>query len=332
MDIRGTVTESDHADLQVTGQVPLAALSGYLPGVKPVAGTARGDLRIRGSLRAPDLQGTLHVAEGTLTLGSLTTLLQDVRGTAELEPGRVRVPELHGRIAGGTLQGNSEVSWRGDDWKFQCTFQADGSRAEQLLAGLYQGTGEITGLLSLSGTLASQGFGAQGFLPNLDGNLMLALRDGQLGRQTLTVRVLSLLDVTQLIDPKALALSSQGIPYRRLTADIRIEDGVAHTENLRLESPAFTLSAYGRVNLVTETVQMDIAVKPFQTMDRLVTKIPVAGWLLGGKDGSMIVALYRVTGTLSNPTVESLPLKSVGRNVFGAFRRLLDLPEALVEP
>jgi hypothetical protein len=39
-----------------------------------------------------------------------------------------------------------------------------------------------------------------------------------------------------------------------------------------------------------------------------------------------------VTGTLSNPTVESLPLQSVGRNVFGAFRRLLDLPEALSGP
>jgi hypothetical protein len=332
LDIRGTVTGSDHTDLQVTGQVPLAALSAYLPGVKPVAGTARADLRVRGSLHAPDLQGTLQFAEGTLTLGRLTTPLQDVRGTAELEPGRARARELRGRIAGGTIQGSSEVSWRGDDWKFQCTFQEDGSRAEQILAGLYQGTSEITGLLSLGGTLASQGRGAQGFFPNLDGNLKLALRDGQLGRQTLTVRILSLIDVTQLLDSKALALSSRGIPYRRLTADIRIEDGVAHTENLLLESPAFTLSAYGHVNLVTETVRMDIAVKPFQTMDKLVTRIPVVGWLLGGKDGALIAALYRVTGTLSNPTVESLPAKSVGGEVFGAFRRLLDLPEALVEP
>jgi hypothetical protein len=46
----------------------------------------------------------------------------------------------------------------------------------------------------------------------------------------------------------------------------------------------------------------------------------------------VIAAFYRVTGTLSNPSVESLPLQSVGRNVFGAFRRLLDLPEALPGP
>ena len=331
LDIRGTVTGRDRIDLQVTGQVPLAALSPYLPGVKPVAGTTRADLRVRGTLQAPELQGTLGVAGGTLTLGNLTTPFQDVQGTAALEPGRVRVQEFRGRIAGGTLQGTGEASWRGDNWTFQCAFQEDGGRAEQILAGLFQGH-EVTGLLSLGGTLASQGHGAQGFWPNLDGDIKFGLGDGQLGRQTFMVRLLSLIDVAQLLDPKALAFSSQGIPYRRLTADIRIEDGVARTENLLLESPAFTLSAHGHINLVTETVRMDIAVKPLQTVDRIVTKIPVAGWLLGGKDGAVIAAFYRVTGTLSNPTVESLPLKSVGRNVFGAFRRLLDLPEALLGP
>jgi autotransporter translocation and assembly factor TamB len=331
LDIRGTVTGKDRIDLQVTGQVPLAALSPYLPGVKPVAGTARADLRVRGTLQAPELQGTLDFAGGKLTLGNLAAPFQDVQGTAALETGRARVQAFRARIAGGTLQGTGEASWRGDDWTFQCAFQEEGARAEQLLAGLFQGH-EITGLLSLGGTLASQGQGAQGFWPNLDGGIKFALRDGQLGRQTLMVRLLSLIDVAQLLDPKALAFSSQGIPYRRLTADIQIEDGVARTENLLLEGPAFTLSAHGHINLANEVVRMDIAVKPFQTVDRLVTKIPVAGWLLGGKDGSVIAAFYRVTGTLSNPTVESLPLQSVGRNVFGAFRRLLDLPEALSGP
>jgi autotransporter translocation and assembly factor TamB len=331
LDIRGTVTGRDRIDLQVTGQVPLAALSPYLPGVKPVAGTARAALRVRGTLQAPELQGTLDIAGGKVTLGSLAAPFQDLLGTAALETGRVRLQEFRGRIAGGALQGTGEASWRGDDWTLQCTFQEDGGRAEQILAGLFQGH-EITGFLSLGGTLASQGQGAQGFWPNLDGALKLALRDGQLGRQTLMVRLLSLLDVAQLLDPKALALSSQGIPYRRLTADIQIEDGLARTENLLLEGPAFMLTAHGQINLVNEVVRMDIAVKPFQTVGRLVTKIPVAGWLLGGKDGSVIAAFYRVTGTLSNPSVESLPLQSVGRNVFGAFRRLLDLPEALPGP
>ena len=47
-----------------------------------------------------------------------------------------------------------------------------------------------------------------------------------------------------------------------------IERGVARTENLLVESRAFNLSAYGQVDLVHETVEIDVAVKPFQTIDR----------------------------------------------------------------
>jgi len=50
------------------------------------------------------------------------------------------------------------------------------------------------------------------------------------------------------------------------------------------------------------------------------------GWLLSGKDGALIAAFYRVSGPLSDPTVTSLPVKSLARNVFGVFQRLLQLP------
>ena len=72
---------------------------------------------------------------------------------------------------------------------------------------------------------------------------------------------------------------------------------------------------------------MKDAVKPFQTLDRVVTKTPLVGWLLSGKDGAVVAAFYRVSGPLDNPTVASLPAKSLGRNLFGIFQRLLQLPE-----
>jgi uncharacterized protein YhdP len=151
--------------------------------------------------------------------------------------------------------------------------------------------------------------------------------DGQLGRQTLTVRVLSLINIRELFDTKTLSASSQGMPYQRLTGDIAIDRGVARTENLLLESRAFNLSAHGQIDLVNESVDINVAVKPFQSVDKVVTKVPLVGWLLSGKDGALIAAFYRVSGPLSNPTVTSVPVKDIGRNVFGVFQRLLQLPE-----
>jgi len=134
------------------------------------------------------------------------------------------------------------------------------------------------------------------------------------------------------LDTKTLGTSSQGVPYQRLTGDIAIDRGVARTENLLLESRAFNLSAQGQVDLVNEMIDMNVAVKPFQTVDKIVTKVPVVGWLLSGKDGAVIAAFYRVSGPLSDPTVASLPVKSMGRNVFGVFKRLLQLPEEVAGP
>jgi uncharacterized protein YhdP len=158
------------------------------------------------------------------------------------------------------------------------------------------------------------------------------MRDGQLGRQTLTVRALSLMNLEGLLRPRAEPVSGSGIPYQRLTSDITIEQGVARTENVLLESRAFLLSAHGHVNLVNETLEMDMAVKPLHIADRVVTSIPMVGWLLGGKDGALIAAFYRVTGPLSDPKVRSLPAKSLQRNVLGTFQRLLQIPEAATAP
>jgi hypothetical protein len=117
------------------------------------------------------------------------------------------------------------------------------------------------------------------------------------------------------------------MPYQRLTGDIAIRGGVARTENLLLESRAFDLSAFGQVDLVNQSIEMNVAVKPLQTVDRAVTSVPLVGWLLSGKKGAVIAAFYRVSGPLSDPVVTSLPARSIGRNVFGVFRRLLQLPK-----
>jgi len=332
LDIRGTVAGSDETDLQVRANFPLTAIASHLPFLQLSGGLGTADFQVRGALRAPEIRGTLQVKDGKTMLTGVPAPLEEVQGAIELEGERALIRSLQGRIAGGSVRATGEVAWHGDGWSFRTTFQEEGGRAEQLLAGLHNGMGKVTGSLSLGGTLASRGRDKEGFRPNLDSRLNLVMLDGEFGRQTLAVRVLSLINLGELLDAETLGISSRGMPYRRLTGDIAIDRGMARTENLLLESRAFNLSAHGQVDLANETIDMNVAVKPFQTVDRAVTKIPVVGWLLSGKDGAVIAAFYRVSGPLSDPTVRSLPVKSIGRNVFGAFQRLLQLPEAVTGP
>jgi hypothetical protein len=101
---------------------------------------------------------------------------------------------------------------------------------------------------------------------------------------------------------------------------------------LVVDARAARMSAVGWASLVDETVELDVGIKPLQTLDSVLGRIPVAGWLLGGKEKGLIVAYYKVTGPIRNPTVTPRPLASATRNVFGSFRRLLEIPEAITGP
>jgi hypothetical protein len=60
-----------------------------------------------------------------------------------------------------------------------------------------------------------------------------------------------------------------------------------------------------------------------------LSKIPILGHLLFGKEQSLLVVSFRAKGPLHDPTVEPVPLESMQRGAFGIFRRLLELPAEL---
>jgi len=201
LDIRGTAAGSDETDLRVRANFPLTAIASHLPFLQLSGGLGTADLQVRGALRAPEIRGTLQVKDGKIMLAGVPAPLEEVQGAIELEGERALIRSLQGRIAGGSVRATGEVAWRGEEWSFQGTFQEEGGRAEQLLAGLHNGKSEVTGL-SLWVVRWQAGAGKEGFRPNLDSKLRLVMLDGEFGRQTLLVRVLSLINLESSLTPR----------------------------------------------------------------------------------------------------------------------------------
>jgi len=331
-DLRGIVSEDGQSDLSVTGRLPLMALARVLPVMHPTGGIADANLRLRGRRSALEPRGTLEIQRGRFSVTGVPAEFREARVTLSLEGNLARIRDWQAQLAEGRFRGTGEIGWSAGRWKLRLTFQENGGQAEQLLSGLYGGKGEVTGSLTLGGVLTSQGEDAADFWRNLSGDLTLAMRDGRIGHYTVTARILALLNMAQLLELKEPEPAGEGMPYQSLTADIKIAGGVARTENLVLESRAMKVNAVGHANLAEEMVDLTVAVKPFQNVDRIITQIPVAGWLLGGKEQSLVVAYYQVTGPLRDPQVTPIPFKSVARNIFGIFRNLLEIPEALTGP
>jgi AsmA-like protein len=332
VNIRGSLGAGNQTDLTVTGSLPLTELPGRPPEVQLIAGSAIADLHIQGSWEAPEFQGKLEIQAGRLTLSGLRPEFNQVQATLDLAGNRWEVRDWRAKLAEGSFRGGAVFLRQDGRWKLRTTFQEDGGRAEQLLVGLYGGKGEVAGSMSLGGLLVSEGEVPADFWRNLDGDLKLHLKNGRLGSYTVLAKILSLLNVRQTMELKSPELGAEGMPYQSLTADIKIQHGIARTENLVLDSRAMKVNAVGTVNLADETVDLKVAVKPFQSVDTLISHIPLAGRLLAGKEKSLVVAYYQVNGSLRDPQVSAIPLQSVGRNIFGIFRNLLELPEVITGP
>jgi autotransporter translocation and assembly factor TamB len=85
VEIRGTAGEGNVNDVAVAGRVPLVLLGQWLPVARPTAGIADVNLRLRGALSAPEVQGSVRVQGGRVTLLRLPQEFQDVRTTLALQ-------------------------------------------------------------------------------------------------------------------------------------------------------------------------------------------------------------------------------------------------------
>jgi len=80
------------------------------------------------------------------------------------------------------------------------------------------------------------------------------------------------------------------------------------------------------------TVDAKLGLHPFVTVDKIITRIPLVGWIIGGKEKSTISMYYEIKGPLNNPDVSAVPVKSLGTGILGIFQRILEAPVEAVKP
>ncbi|MGV8941678.1 MAG: YhdP family protein [Lysobacter sp.] len=252
----------------------------------------------------------LRIAEASLGSARLRT-----RATAS----GMEVEQFHAQMPGQTIDVSGSWNGRGaaartrvdarlkseDFGRLMTGFgyggRLDGGDGDMTLDASWQGGPMQFGLTSLTGRLRMQ----------VNGGRLLEIEPG-------AGRVLGLLSVAEL--PRRLTLDfrdffSKGFAFNQAGGDIRIADGVASSENLRIDGPAARINIRGAANLREETFNQTIEVLP-----KAGNLLTVAGALAGGPVGAAIGAAanavlqkplgqigaktYRVTGPWSEPKVE----------------------------
>lgn len=188
---------------------------------------------------------------------------------------------------------------------------------------------EITGSLNLSGDVTARGANLADIKKTALGNIRLSLEKGTLRKFSVLSKMFSILNVSQLLKFQLPDMVSGGMPYNHIRGSFAVSDGTIATQDLFISSDAINVSVIGKADLVRENLDFTIGVQPLQTVDKIVNRIPVVGWLLTGKDKAVVTAYFEAKGKWSDPKVTAIPVKAMTKGALGIFRRVFELPVRL---
>ncbi|KPV41370.1 hypothetical protein AN478_01955 [Thiohalorhabdus denitrificans] len=231
-------------------------------------------------------------------------VLRDLRMEADLSAERWMLPALEARI------GKTELGLQGA-W----TAERDRTLLQMDLAtqdlgrwlrdvGIYPsmkgGAGTVEAALSWPSHPLAFDRG------RLDGVVDLAVREGEIEELHFLSKALSTLNVLDWPQQAVRGfrdLGRSGLVYRDLSGGAVIADGVLTIQEMALDSAALRLAVRGGVDLGARTYDLGLHLQPLQTLDRVVSAVPLVGYLLTGREKAFATLDYRVEGPWDDPQV-----------------------------
>ena len=198
----------------------------------------------------------------------------------------------------------------------QVNLKLEANDVGKLLTRLGYPEGVRRGTTKLEGALAWNGAPHEFDYPTLSGNLVVEAAKGQFVKLEPGIgKLLGILSLQSL--PRRVTLDfrdifSEGFAFDEIVGAVKINRGLAGTENFRIQGPAARIVMSGDVDLARETQNLRVRISP-----HVSDTVSIAGALVGGPIAGVAAFLaqkvlkdpldqlvsyeYRVTGTWDEP-------------------------------
>lgn len=290
--------------------------------------TAEGTLtnfahpRLVMSIKAP----AMDLAElfGT---GDATLMMRDLTARLIFEEGYIILPDLKGTLYGGSCSGKFGYVY--GETESESLFYLDLAAEKTDIGALLSDTGisdNVLGTGDLTLSLKSEPGDPKTILETMDGTAAIDVRDGTIHRLSLLSKVMSTMQLSNYLRLKFPKLDTEGMPYDSITADFTIENGTLRTENFYFNSRVMKIVAVSSYDAVRDNLDMVMGFQLLQTIDLIVNKIPVVGYVLTGEDGNLFTTYFKASGSIKDPTVEPMTLQGLGKGTLNIFSRILHFP------
>jgi hypothetical protein len=248
-------------------------------------------------------------------------------GRLTIQDGLLDLDRVAGQSGTGQVAGRLVVRLpKGDPAETETSVRMTGIPFDAVLPLLNATDKPVTGDLKLTGVLRGHGRNPHGVLPTLNGKAEVMAQDGHLLKaENLTVwKIMSILNLPAVLQGK-IDLEKEGLQYNRMTATLTIQDGLMKTHNFILDSPVLKISAVGTYDMPTDQLDMVWAVSPFGSYSQFLKSIPLFGRLVAGDRKGLATALFQVKGSIHDPQVTYMPMKSFTTGLTGVAQLAFDL-------
>ncbi len=283
------------------------------------------------------VSATASIARGRykhLKFGALSARMAIQDGVLDLD-------RVSGQSTNGDIAGRIVVQLpRGEPADAEISLRATGLLVEDIYRLAGSKDVGITGEARVTGTIRGHGRNPHGLYPTLNGKTDLLLASGRIfkSEERAIWKIISILNLPAVLQGKV-DLEKEGLPYNKITATVTMRNGLFETENLIIDSPIVKITAAGNYDLPTDQVDMVWAVSPFGSYSQFLKTIPLFGRLFAGERKGFATAMFSVKGSLDDPQVVYLPMKSFATGLTGLAQLAVDvlkntvmLPIDLVTP
>ena len=202
---------------------------------------------------------------------------------------------------------------------------------EDMLVSLGVEDEYLSGSLTTEAFLFMKGKEKKDLIPSLRGTANILIKKGIIKKSNIFIKVLNFLSLQKIFKKRPSELSGEGFYFENLGGHVEINKGVLGSNDFMMKSPVFNAVASGKVDMAKKTVDFHLGARPLGTIDVLLSRIPILGYILVGKEKSFLTYYFNMKGPLTDPVLKHVPFKNIGKGIAGILKRLLLTPVWLFE-
>ncbi len=165
------------------------------------------------------------------------------------------------------------------------------------------------------------------------GTVELRSSNGIIRRMTLLSKIFSVLNVIDLFSKNGLPdLFTEGFPFSRMDINGIVKDNNLIIDHAIIKGKGLNLFGRGEIDLDDMDADMIVLVAPLKTIDTIVSKVPLLGKAIGGKDATIVAFPVKIKGQIKDPEVTVLSPDAVGGAMIDLVKNTLMLPFRILSP